>query len=149
MRVYFAAPLFNVAERTFNTNLTIKIEEIGFKVFLPQRDGVENTAQYLEAEKEQRRKLLFETDRNEILKSDIFLFVLDGRVPDEGACVELGMAYLDKYINKKKKIIVGIHTDSRSAFMGSKPNPMVRMAFDCIINTELELIEYLKNIEKK
>ena len=51
MRVYFAAPLFNVAERTFNINLTNKIEEIGFEVFLPQRDGVENTAQYLEAEK--------------------------------------------------------------------------------------------------
>ena len=33
--------------------------------------------------------------------------------------------------------------------MGSKLNPMVRMAFDCIIYTELELIEYLKNIRKK
>ena len=28
-----------------------------------------------------------------IKNCDILIFFLDGRVPDEGACVELGMAY--------------------------------------------------------
>lgn len=40
-KVYFAGPLFNEAERAFNQNLTSKIENIGFTVFLPQRDSAE------------------------------------------------------------------------------------------------------------
>ena len=41
MLIYFAAPLFSVAEQAFNRQLTEKLVEIGFTVFLPQRDGVE------------------------------------------------------------------------------------------------------------
>ncbi|CAA9252169.1 MAG: Nucleoside 2-deoxyribosyltransferase [uncultured Chloroflexia bacterium] len=69
MRLYFAAPLFSQAERAFN--------------IMPA---------------EQKRRVLFETDRNEVLKADIFLHVLDGWVPDEGASVELGIAYAHNYL---------------------------------------------------
>ena len=40
-------------------------------------------------------------------KCDILIFFLDGRVPDEGACVELGMAYA------WNKICLGYKTDDR------------------------------------
>ena len=74
----------------------------------------------------------------------IFLFILDGRVPDEGACVELGIAYAQKYINKKKKILIGLHTDSRAAFMGSKLNPILKVPLDYVASNEEELINFLR-----
>lgn len=42
MFIYFAAPLFCQAEKAFNLQLTRKLEERGFTVFLPQRDGVDS-----------------------------------------------------------------------------------------------------------
>jgi nucleoside 2-deoxyribosyltransferase len=41
MLIYFAGPLFSQAERHFNQQLTHKLEQAGFQVFLPQRDGPE------------------------------------------------------------------------------------------------------------
>ena len=40
---------------------------------------------------EERRHAVFHLDKTRILDADVF--VLDGRVPEEGACVELGIAY--------------------------------------------------------
>ena len=39
--VYLAGPLFSKAERRFNLLLAERLEASGFRVFLPQRDGVE------------------------------------------------------------------------------------------------------------
>jgi len=38
MKIYFAAPLFSIAERKYNEILTEKLEKSSFDVFLPQRD---------------------------------------------------------------------------------------------------------------
>ena len=40
MFIYFAGPLFSQAERAFNLRLTMTLEEHGYTVFLPQRDGL-------------------------------------------------------------------------------------------------------------
>lgn len=143
-KLYFAGPLFNIAERAFNTDLTKQIEELGYDVFLPQRDGIENVSGGQMVEKEEKRKLMFCLDRDEIIKSEVFLFVLDGRIPDEGACVELGIAYADKYQNNRNRKIIGIHTDSRAAFIEGRLNPMISMAFDVIYRNVEELIDYLR-----
>ena len=66
----------------------------------------------------------------------MFLFVLDGRVPDEGACVELGIAYCQKYLQNGEKLLVGLHTDTRAAFIGGRLNPMVRVPLDYIVDDE-------------
>ena len=71
------------------------------------------------------------------------MFILDGRVPDEGACVELGIAYSAKYFEKEKKLIVGLQTDSRAAFLGAKLNPMLKVPLDFIAGSEPELLDYL------
>jgi len=150
MKIYFAGPLFNQAEKHFNQSLTEKFEKIGFKVFLPQRDGIEkDKSPYDKMTKDERRKTLFSIDRDQILSSDIFLFILDGRVPDEGACVELGMAYTQKFLGKKNKILVGLQTDVRAAFLGGKLNPMVAVPLDHIFENETDLIKYLTSIVKK
>ena len=93
MLIYFAAPLFSEAERRFNLDLTTELESLGFRVFLPQRDGVDRDSPPYDAmTPEERRKAMFELDKSKIIAADVFLFVLDGRVPDKGACVELGIA---------------------------------------------------------
>jgi len=145
MFVYFAGPLFNDGERKFNQELTDKLEKAGFEVFLPQRDGAErDKPPYDTMSKDERRLAMFNLDRDKILASDIFLFVLDGRVPDEGACVELGIAYAQKYLQGIKKKLVGLQTDIRAAFMGSRLNPMIKVALDYIAEDEQGLLKFLR-----
>jgi hypothetical protein len=78
-----------------------------------------------------------------VMACDIFLFVLDGRVPDEGACVELGIAYAQKQIRQPEKRLVGLHTDPRAAFIGSKLNPMVGVPLEFVAASEEELLDAL------
>ena len=120
--IYFAAPLFSQAEKDYNLKLTALLESYGYKVFLPQRDGFE--AAVLENKTEEElTKMIFEKDVSEILKADIIFMILDGRIPDEGACVELGIAYAN---NKK---CYGIKTDTRSAELKLDLNPMIAGCF--------------------
>ncbi len=146
MKIYFAAPLFSQAEKEFNQVFCNELESIGFEVFLPQRDGVEkNAPPYDKMDKEERRMIMFGMDRDKIMEADIFLFILDGRVPDEGACVEFGIAYTSKYINNIKKIIIGLHTDNRAAFIDGKLNPMLKVPMDYITESKADLIKFLKS----
>jgi nucleoside 2-deoxyribosyltransferase len=141
MRVYFAGPLFCEAERVFNLRLAEKLEAKGFQVFLPQRDGVElEKPPYDKMPLEELQKTIFERDRDQTLQADIFLFVLDGRVPDEGACVELGIAYGQKHLLQQDKLLIGLHTDMRGAFPGGKLNAMINGALDRTMADEEELI---------
>jgi len=144
MTIYFAGPLFSVAEQKFNNNLVNKLELLGYDVFLPQRDGAElNKAPFIDMTAELRNKTIFSIDREQVLRCDIFLFVLDGRVPDEGACFELGMAYTQKYLSESSKQILGLHTDVRASFLDSKLNAMIEVPFDDIFSSEKDLIQFL------
>jgi nucleoside 2-deoxyribosyltransferase len=152
MLIYFAAPLFCKAEQAFNMKLTEKLEELGFTVFLPQRDGIGveiSKPPYSEMAIEELRQAIFTIDRDKVLEADIFLFVLDGRVPDDGACVELGIAYAQKYLLKQDKLIIGLHTDMRGAyaFLDTKLNPLILGSFDDIAEDENALIAVLEKYE--
>jgi nucleoside 2-deoxyribosyltransferase len=129
----------------FNLQLTDKLEMSGFRVFLPQRDGVEkDKPPYNTMPREERQRALFHLDKTQILACDIFLFILDGRVPDEGACVELGIAYCQKELMQSRKLLIGFHTDARAAFLGSKLNPMLHVPFECVVSDEETLLSVLK-----
>jgi nucleoside 2-deoxyribosyltransferase len=142
--LYLAGPLFSKGEKHFNLRLTARLEASGFRVFLPQRDGVDReTSHYDAMTPEKRRRAMFRLDREKILDCDVFVFVLDGRVPDEGACVELGMAHCQKHLQGGGKLLVGLHTDTRAAFIGSGLNPMVRVALDYIAHDEGALLRIL------
>jgi nucleoside 2-deoxyribosyltransferase len=94
------------------------MEENGYQVLLPQRDGIE--AAKLEGKTEEELiKMIFELDAGEVEKADIIFMNLDGRVPDEGACVELGIAY---GIGKR---CYGFKTDTRSVESDLELNPMI------------------------
>ena len=121
-KVYFAAPLFSQSEKDYNLLLTKVLEDHGYEVFLPQRDG------YLAAElagktEDELTQLIFEKDFSEVMKADIIFMLLDGRVPDEGACVELGIAYANG------KRCYGVKTAARSVEINMDLNPMITGCF--------------------
>ena len=147
-KIYFAGPLFNSAELAFNKKLTSMLRSLGFDVFLPQESSSEDPINWNDAEKNPAR-IIFERDEEAILCSDILIFVLDGRVPDEGACVELGMAYMHKKLVKPECIIVGLKTDSRIAFASSPLNVMVQFPLDYLATTEEKLIDYLRQVAQE
>ncbi len=137
--VYFAGPLFSQAERDYNLKITKVLEDYGYQVFLPQRDGF--LAPELEGKTEEEKvRMIFEKDADEVRKADIFFMILDGRIPDEGACVELGIAYAEG------KRCYGFKTDARTAERDLELNPMISGCFvKMFANTDgVKLIEELE-----
>ena len=154
MYIYFAGPLFNQAERDFNLKLAMTMEQHGHTVFLPQRDGLGkddfNPVSMLGTGMSEGEisRLVFTTDRDRVLEADVLLFVLDGRIPDEGACVELGIAYGQKYVLQKSTLLVGLHTDWRWAFQWAKLNPLIEGALDYVVSDEDELLAVLESAKQ-
>lgn len=137
--IYLAGPLFNHAEKEFNLKITNILEEKGYLVFLPQRDGHE-AATMKDKTEEQKIELIFKKDIYEIDKSEIVVMVLDGRVPDDGACVELGYAYA------KGKRCYGIKTDVRAIEIDMELNPLLAGCFKKIFKgetAEKDFMEFL------
>ena len=125
-KIYFAAPLFNEMELKRNEEYTRLLEEWGYEVYLPQREaGL--SAQILKDESKDKleiNKRIFNTDLNGIKNCDILIFFLDGRVPDEGACVELGIAYA---LGKK---CIGYKTDDRNLDFTGDDNLFIEGCID-------------------
>lgn len=144
-KVYFAGPLFCKAEKNYNLFLTEILESYDYKVFLPQRDGHEAASEKMAKMTAQEKvRLIFEKDTNEIQKADIIFMVLDGRVPDEGACVELGYAFA------LGKSCYGIRTDMRAMELDLELNPLIAGCFIKIFSGKeddeaiIQLQEYLE-----
>jgi len=129
-RIYIAGPLFSDGEREFNEKVNGFLLENGFSTFLPQKDGYELSKLVQETHPADASALIFSYDVEQIKRSDILVFIMDGRVPDEGACVEVGIAYT------LGKECFGLKTDSRS-LLHSQDNPMIlgvlkgRVAHSC------------------
>jgi len=146
MHLYFAAPLFSNAELRYNEALTARLEAIGYEVYLPQRDGPERgRPPYNILSPEVRRRTIFEMDRDHVLDADVLLMVLDGRVPDEGACFELGVAYTQQHLTGQRKLLIGLHTDARAAFASAKLNPMLGVPLEYVATDEEDLIARLEH----
>ena len=142
-KVYFAGPLFNKAEKDYNLKVVSVLEKAGYQVFLPQRDGVEGCL-LTDVSAEQKIKTIFDKDVYEVRNADVLFMVLDGRIPDEGACVELGIAY------SLGKRCYGFKTDSRVCESDLDINPMLTGCFNKIFKSFdgdsllKELEQYLK-----
>jgi nucleoside 2-deoxyribosyltransferase len=125
-RLYFAAPLFSEAERSFNSQATAALAD-AFQIYLPQQDGELIVDLVREGRPEtEARRLVFERDIAAIRNSDVVLIVLDGRSVDEGASFELGVAYA---LGKR---CIGLQTDPRR-LLPSGNNPMIDGALECIL----------------
>ena len=132
MKIYIAAPLFNEAERAFNLRIDAILRECGHETFLPQREGgcVADLPETMEGMP--IRKYLFRLDCEHMDWCDTLLFLADGRVPDEGACFELG------YCFAKGKRCIAYKTDARS-FIDGFDNVMIHGAPETVLRSEEEL----------
>ncbi len=137
-RIYIAGPLFSEAEKQYNRYLSKSLEDMGFETFLPQRDGYKLSELLANGDSESfAMGKIFKRDISEIQKSDIVVFVMDGRVPDDGACVEIGYAYA------MGKECIGLKTDPRT-LMSDLDNPMILGALkDRIARNLKELEDFL------
>jgi len=145
MRLYFAAPLFCESERTFNAGLAAKIEALGYEVFLPQRDGLESDQTLESMGSEAWSQAIFDLDRDRVFGCDVFLCILDGRVPDEGLALEIGLAYADRHHANPGRNLIGYSTDWR-IFSPAGINAMLAGALDEVIRDEATLLRRLQEI---
>jgi len=126
-KIYCAGPLFNPKEREEMSHLASALESAGYPVFLPQRDGLEYAGLFplflsKGVSPQEAQKILnmaiFSLDVFQIISSDGLLLNMNGRVPDEGAMVEAGIAWAHN------KPVVIFRSDSRS-LIGGNCNPLV------------------------
>ena len=96
MRLYFAAPLFNTAERDFNKMVATHLREMGHEVFLPQETEQRDTTS----------RKIFLGDVRGVDWADVVVANMDGADPDSGTCWETGYAY-------NKKPVILYRTDIR------------------------------------
>ena len=141
-KIYCAGPLFNPKEREDMANIAAVLEHANYSVFLPQRDGLE-LARLLPILTEKNiskedasivlNNAIFSLDVFEVIDSDGVILNINGRVPDEGAMVEAGIAWAHE------KPIVIFKNDDRSLIQGNC-NPLVMGLAD------FEFIDKYENI---
>lgn len=138
MEVYFAAPLFCVAERRYNESIVAQLEDAGYDVFLPQRDGLETTEVADRddvSSKTEMMEAIFDLDQQRVGEADVVTAVLDGRTVDEGVAVEIGLAYA------RDIPAIGLRTDRRAFGMDEPVNAMIHGAVETIVSEPSALIE--------
>ena len=143
MLLYLAGPLFNANEVAFNARLTAAIEALGYDVFLPQRDGYELGSETAGTKDE--AQAIFDLDKHKVRACDVLLCILDGRVPDEGMAVELGLGYADRIHHKPGRRLIGYSTQGRH-LGGTGFNAMLTGALDEIHHDEATLLKRLRVI---
>jgi nucleoside 2-deoxyribosyltransferase len=118
-KIYIAGPLFSEGEKKYNKSLNNYLKRLGFDTFFPQEDG-ETLAGLLDEGKSESEAIttIYNLDIGEIQRSDIVVLIMDGRVIDEGACVEIG------YASAIGKECIGIKTDPRALISGVD-NPLI------------------------
>jgi nucleoside 2-deoxyribosyltransferase len=140
MKWYIAGPLFNEMERVRNDNITHLVESCGVSTYLPQRDGGVFSEMFGTGDPSSLRKEIFIKDIEALRSCDGILCLLDGRVPDEGMCLELGMSYA---LGKK---CIAFSTDSR---INNKENMNIILEgmISELFLTEADLSNYLRTGE--
>lgn len=126
-KIYCAGPLFNPSERGEMKEIADILKSSGFNVFLPQEDGLEFARLFpfflergLTHQQAQQllNRAIFALDVFQVIDSDGLILNMNGRVPDEGAMVEAGIAW------SHNKSIVIFNSDERSLIHGNC-NPLV------------------------
>jgi nucleoside 2-deoxyribosyltransferase len=140
-RVYYAASLFNEAEREFNRRVVGMIHDLGYTTWFPQEDVglLTDLMDELNMTLDEVRDHIYGLNIEEVQKADLVVFVLDGRVPDEGACIEAGIAWA------MGKPIIALKTDIRDAEPGGN-NIMIDGIVSKVAGSLEELREMLEPV---
>lgn len=126
-KIYCAGPLFNPSERDEMKSIATVLKEGGYEVFLPQEDGLEFARLFPffiergfthQQAQQLLNRAIFALDVFQVVDSDGLVLNMNGRVPDEGAMVEAGIAW------SHNKPVVIFNSDARSLIHGNC-NPLV------------------------
>ena len=140
MHLYIAGPLFTQEERHKSKRIRDIAHEAGHTTFLPAEDGaIAFDTIHKGANPKQTRQEVFDGDVDAIDACDGIIAILDGRVPDEGMCIELGMAHA------KHKLCIGYLTDPRKLDEFG-PNLMIEGCLSHLTHTNEELQALLKKL---
>ena len=103
MNVYFAGPLFTLAERRFNEELRMEMQRLSptLNIFFPQTCDKEFEGQPDFAQR------LYDRLMEAIDRCDAVVAILDGPDSDSGTCIEIA------YARAKDKPVIGVRTDFR------------------------------------
>ncbi len=113
MRVYLAGPLFTAAERDFNVALARRLEALGYRVFLPQRDVPP-------ARGRGRTRRMYDGCLRGLRSADVVVAICDGATADDGTAWEIG------YAAAAGKAVYALRTDSRRVGAGEHVNLMIQ-----------------------
>jgi nucleoside 2-deoxyribosyltransferase len=126
--IYCSGPLFCPEEIAGMSAMARILEDAGFTTFLPHRDGIERLVMGLVntpfntnflGSREIIDKAIFALDVFQIVKRcDCLVLNMNGRVPDEGAVAEAGIAFASG------KPVVIYKNDARTIFKG-RDNSMI------------------------
>lgn len=137
--IYLAAPLFNKAERDFNSSLMNLLEPCA-NVYLPQIDGDLFVDLVAQGEgPDLASKKIFDNDIKAIKDCDVLLAVLNGQSVDEGVSFELGVAWC------LNKVCVGFKDDARQ-LMPIGGNPMIERSLSSLFDNENDLLNWAKSL---
>jgi len=130
-KIYFAAGLFNKAQRLFNSQLASRMEDLSYTINLPQREGFEgaNLEQFLNRIGEGNaawQEIVYYFDMGKLVPdSDVLIANIDDPM-DEGVLIE------QMHAASLGKPIVSYRTESRSphgsiqdVFHGAHPFPVM------------------------
>jgi nucleoside 2-deoxyribosyltransferase len=129
--VYLAAPLFSETERAFNVVLAEGIENLGWRVFLPQRDVPA-------ARGRGRTRRLFDGCLRGLRGADLVVAVCDGAMADDGTAWECGYA-----VALGKPVHV-LRTDVRRVAADEHVNLMIQESATVVLGTVPRLLESLR-----
>ena len=113
MRVYLAGPLFTAAEREFNLALARRLETLGDRVFLPQRDIPSARGRH-------RTRRLYEGCLRGLRAADVVVAICDGATADDGTAWEIG------YAVASGKAVYALRTDPRRVAADEHVNLMIQ-----------------------
>ncbi len=118
MKVYFAAPLFNQLETKYNSKVAELLEEKGYKVILPQRDGFEFQDLSQTFKKYLKKELVENAVQDVIYLLDIgkFLFSSDIVVALLNEPIDPGVIVEICYARIMEKYVIGLRSDIRQPF---------------------------------
>jgi len=144
--IYFASALFNGREAGFNSLIAEKLEDLGYEVILPQRNGFEfgRLTEALSAKLPEEeigpavQKIIYLLDMGIFVpKSDVVLAILDEPL-DEGMVVEIS------YARMMNKLVIGTRTDVRSPY-GLLSDPLMGMHFFPAYQCDIFIRHYMPN----
>jgi nucleoside 2-deoxyribosyltransferase len=130
--IFLAAPLFNEAERDFNSKVAAALRKEGFEVWLAQEH------KFVEDHSMRMKHAIFGEDLDALRMSDLILAVLDGMSVDSGVAFEIGFGYANK------KPVVGLKTDHRVFSRVESINLMLEASILKLCKTIAEAIDVLK-----